>query len=289
MTKYIIISPVRNEELLVEKTLQSVINQTLRPVEWIMVNDGSTDHTEEIIRSYQQNNPWIKLINLEDRGFYLPGKGVVETFYKGYDSISVPDWQYVVKLDTDLTFSPDYFETVFKRFNEDQKLGIASGCTYLPVDGKLIREPTQPDHPVGPSKIYKRECWEQINGLKPIPGWDLADLLAAQMNGWTTACFFDLKLTHHRLTGSRRKGYWGPNHLQGRFEYRHGYSFFYTLTKSAYHLFSKPVIIGSIAKVTGYLSAFFNKEEYLFEKDMRIFLRNKHKQNLLGKFSNKHN
>jgi len=289
MTKYVIISPVRNEELLVEKTLQSVIYQTLRPVEWIMVNDGSEDKTEEIIRTYQQDNPWIKIINLEDRGFYLPGKGVVETFYKGYDSISVPDWEYVVKLDCDLNFAPDYFKSIFDRFGKDPKLGIASGCTYLPINGELIKEPTQADHPVGPSKIYKRECWEQINGLKPIPGWDLADLLAAQMNGWKTACFFDLKLTHHRLTGSRRKGYWAPKHLQGRFEYRHGYSFFYTSIKSVYHLFTKLVLIGSIAKVTGYLSAFLNKEEYLFEKDMRIFLRKKHKQNLLGKFSSKNN
>jgi poly-beta-1,6-N-acetyl-D-glucosamine synthase len=280
---YVIISPVRNEEVLIEKTIHSVANQTIRPSEWIMVNDGSTDKTAEIIVRYQSEYNWIKLINVADRGYYLPGKGVVETFYKGFNSISEKNWEYVVKLDCDLEFEPDYFETIFKKFSSNPKLGIASGCTYLPVNGKLIMEPVQEDHPVGPSKVYKRECWNEFGGMIPVPGWDLADLLAAQMHGWETRCFIELKIIHYRLTGSRRSGVWAPKFLQGRFEYRHGYNFFYTLFKSAFHLFSKPVIIGSVAKVSGYLYSAFTKEDYLFEKDMRKYLRNKHKKFILSK------
>jgi poly-beta-1,6-N-acetyl-D-glucosamine synthase len=283
MITYVIISPVRNEELLIEKTIRSVIAQTIRPTEWILVNDGSSDKTAEIIEGYQSQYSWIKLINVADRGYYLPGKGVVETFYKGFNTLSVKDWEYVVKLDCDLEFDPDYFETIFTRFSENPKLGIASGCTYLPVNGRLIMEQAQEDHPVGASKVYKRECWNAFGGMIPVPGWDLADHLAAQMHGWDTRCFHDLKIMHYRLTGSRRNGVWGPKFLQGRFEYRHGYNFFYTLLKSLYHLSSKPFVIGSIAKVSGYLYSAVTREEYLFEEDMRKYMRYKHRKFILSK------
>ncbi len=287
MVKYIIISPVRNEEDYLRKTLDSVINQTVKPIQWILVNDGSTDGTEGIIREYIQKHDWIDLINLTDRGYYYPGTGVVSVFNKGYSAIKYPDWEYVVKLDCDLSFEPDYFERIIGEFTKNPQLGIASGCTYLPIGNDLVKEPTQADHPVGPSKIYKRECWEAIGGLKPVPGWDLADLLAAQMNNWETACYFDLVLVHYRLTGSRRKGKFKPKFLQGRFEYRHGYSFFYMILKAMANIFSKPVFIGSLGKVTGYIYAAIARDSFLFEKDMRKFLRMKHraflKEKLFGK------
>lgn len=282
--KYVIISPVRNEEEYLKLTIESLIKQTIKPSEWIMVNDGSTDRTEEIIKAYAASQPWIKLVNLTDRGFYFPGTGVVNVFYKGFETISIPDWEYVVKLDVDLEFEPDYFEKLLTRFVENPKLGLASGCCLLPIGGNWVIEDVQDDHPVGPSKVYKRECWDQIGGLKPVPGWDLADLLASQMHGWETRCFKDLLIQHYRITGSRRKGIWAPKHLQGRFEYRHGYAFWYTLLKAAKDIRYKPFIIGSVAKVCGYLYAWLKKEPYLFEKDMRIFLRKKHTRFLKNKF-----
>jgi glycosyltransferase involved in cell wall biosynthesis len=277
MSSYVIISPVRNEEDYVRLTLDSVAAQSKLPAEWIIVNDGSTDGTAGIVEEFAQRLPWIKLINLTDRGYYFPGTGVVNVFNQGYAAISAKDWDYVVKLDADISFAPDYFENLLQRFAANSRLGIASGITYLPKDGAWIREDVLPDHPVGPSKVYKRQCWEVMGGLKPVPGWDLADLLGAQMNGWETACFDDLIVKHYRLTGSRRKGAWARNFLQGRFEYQHGYAFHYTCLKALYHVLSKPVIIGSLAKICGYLYARINGDEFLFEDDMRAFLRQKHK------------
>jgi len=280
--KYVIISPVRNEEDYLEFTLKSLVNQTIKPLEYILVNDGSTDRTPEIIDKYVADYEWIKRIDIEDRGYYLPGSGVVGAFYVGYNEIKSKDWEFVVKLDCDLEFDDNYFETIFKEFENNPNLGIASGCTYIYKSGKLVREPTQYDHPVGPSKIYKRECWDEIGGIKSLPGWDLADLLDAQMNGWDTRCYFDRKLIHYRLTGSRRKGVWGPKFLQGRFEYMHGYSFIYTFLKAAKDLFAKPIFIGSIAKLSGFIYARVKREDYIFEKEMRSFLRKKHRKVLLG-------
>jgi poly-beta-1,6-N-acetyl-D-glucosamine synthase len=289
MINYVIISPVRNEEKFLKLTVDSMASQTLLPKEWIMVNDGSTDRTEELIKEYTIQYPWIKLITLTDRGYYFPGTGVVNVFNKGFEQISFKGWDYLVKLDVDLSFEKTYFEALFKRFTDNPKLGIASGCTFIPVNNSWVQEFDQKDHPVGASKVYRRGCWDQMGGLKPVPGWDLADLLSAQMHGWETALFTDLKINHYRPTGSRREGIWAPKFLQGRFEYKHGYTFGYTFLKAFYNLFARPPIIGSIAKVCGFLYAYIKKEDYLFEKDMRLFLRKKHGHLLRGRFQHMFN
>lgn len=277
MKKYVIVSPVRNEEDYIRLTLDSVVGQTRRPAQWIIVNDGSTDATASIVEEYARDHPWIKLLTLSDRGYYFPGTGVVNVFNQGFAAIAVSDWGWVVKLDADLSFAPDYFEKLLERFDRNPRLGIASGITHLPLNGGWVKEDVLPDHPVGPSKVYRRECWQMMGGLKPVPGWDLADLLSAQMNGWETAAFDDLVIRHYRLTGTRRSGVWARNFLQGRFEYRHGYAFHYSLLKAARKLFSKPIIVGSTARLAGYLYARIRHDDFLFEEDMRAFLRKKHR------------
>ena len=280
---YIIISPVRNEEEWLEKTIHSVVKQTILPLEWILVNDGSTDRTAGIIRSYQQQYPWIKLINLSDRGFYLPGEGVVNVFYEGFDRITEKSWQYVVKLDCDLSFPEDYFESLIKEFDGDPKLGIASGCIYNVINGSLVQEKSQEDHPFGASKMYRRECFEEIGGLKRMPGWDLADLLAAQMNNWKTRCFFEMKIAHYKIGGSRRTGLTKGKFLQGRFQYRFGYTFFYTLLKSIYHLNARPFFISSAGLITGYIYAAIKKEPRYFDREMISYLRKRQRTFLFSK------
>ncbi len=280
MIKFVIISPVRNEEDFVEKTIESVINQTVIPDEWIIVNDGSTDLTQEIIEKYTRDNDWIKLINLKDRGFYYPGTGVVNVIKQGFENISKNDWDFLVKLDCDITIEKAYFENIFKEFENNPKLGIASGAIHLVNGngGRTIKEKSQYDHPWGASKIYRRKCYDQINGWKPIPGWDLADILSAQMNGWETRCFDEYKIFHFRLTGGRREGLTKGRFLLGRFHYRYGYGPVYTFLKSVYRLTEKPIIIGGVSIFLGYIYAAIIREKKLFEKDMRKFLRKKHRK-----------
>ncbi len=124
--KYVIISPVRNEERYIEKTILSVIGQVLKPQEWIIVNDGSTDSTEEIVKKYSQRHRWIKLINRGDRGYRYLGPGVVEVFNLGFKSIKAGDYDFVVKMDCDLSFEKDYFERIARFFSENPRLGMVS-------------------------------------------------------------------------------------------------------------------------------------------------------------------
>jgi glycosyltransferase involved in cell wall biosynthesis len=252
------------------------------PQEWIIVNDGSSDKTGFIIEKYSAQFSWIRLINLTDRGYYLPGPGVINTFYKGFESIQRSDWQFIVKLDCDLSFESDYFEKIIFEFEKSKKLGIASGSIYLPEGRKYIRERIQGDHPVGPLKVYRKECFNEIGGLKRIPGWDLADCLAAQMKGWQTKVFY-YKIIHYRRSGARRGGLTGGRFITGRFHYRFGYFFPYILLKGFYRIFDKPYFLGSIGLVSGYLYAYFSKEEKLFDPEMISFLRNKQKNYLLNK------
>jgi len=275
MYKYIIISPVRNEEDFVEDTLKSVIEQSITPTEWIIVNDGSTDKTTEIVKTYTDKHNWIKKIDLTDRGFYFPGTGVITVVHNGFKQASSKDWDFVVKLDCDVTIERDYFEKIFNEFSQNEKLGIASGAIYFTDGNKETKEIVQPDIPWGASKIYRRACFEEINGWEPIPGWDLADVLSAQMKGWETRSFDEYKILHYRITGSRRKGFTGGKFLWGRFQYRYGYSPYYIFLKSIYRMFDKPAIISGFAIFSGYLWAAITREKRIYKKDMRKFLRKK--------------
>jgi biofilm PGA synthesis N-glycosyltransferase PgaC len=283
MKKYVVISPVRNEEDYIQRTYESVVAQTVRPVQWIIVNDGSTDKTEAMVQAYAAEHAWIKLVTLTDRGFYFPGTGVVNVFNAGLAAVSVAEWDFVVKLDVDLSFEPGYFEELLNRFEKNPKLGMASGVTFLESQGTWVMEPVMEDHPVGPSKVYRRTCFEQIGGLKAVPGWDLADLLAAQMAGWQTMCFRDLMVKHYRPTGTRRDGLWARSVLQGRFEYRHGYAFWYTVLKAVFHLFGSASVVASAGKIYGYIYAVFARDDYIFEEDMRKFLRAKQFHSFFGR------
>ncbi len=275
MSEYLIISSVRNEEDLVEQTIQAVLKQTKRPVEWIIVNDGSTDKTAEIVKKYTDQHKWIKLVSIEDRGYYYPGTGVVNVVKKGLENITQNGWEFLVKLDCDITVEEDYFENLIKEFQKNDKLGIASGAVFLNTGEELIKEKSQSDHPWGASKVYRKTCFDEIGGLKPIPGWDLADLLSAQMKGWETHCFDDYKILHYRESGSRRSGITEGKFLLGRFLFRYGYNVFYAIIKGLYRIPERPYVIGGLGIIGGYVFAFLKNEERLFDKEMRKFLRKK--------------
>src|SRR5579862_7957916 len=123
-TSYVVITPVRDEEEHLQSTIESMVQQTVLPKEWIIVDDGSKDHTGEIIDDYASRYPWIKAVHREDRGFRKAGGGVVDAFYDGYRVLTCSEWDFVVKFDGDLIFDADYFEKCLGEFHLDSKLGI---------------------------------------------------------------------------------------------------------------------------------------------------------------------
>lgn len=252
--KYAIITPVRDEEKYIEATIESVVRQTTRPAEWMIVNDGSTDRTGEILDRYAAQYPWIRVLHRANRGFRKAGGGVVEAFYDGYNTLKCKDWDFIVKLDGDLSFAPDYFRRCFEYFRRDPELGIGGGEIHHNVAGQLKLEVNPRFHVRGATKIYKKACWEAIGGLWPAPGWDTIDEVKANMLGWKSYTFTDLHLLHHRFTGTE-DGLLRTRVKHGVVCYISGYHPLFVLCRCLYRITDKPYFIGSAAILYGFLKA----------------------------------
>ena len=257
MTRYVIITPVRDEEKYVAATVESLLGQTVRPAEWVIVDDGSTDRTGEIVDRYTAQFPWIRVVHRNNRGFRKAGGGVIEAFYDGYNQLTCADWEFVVKLDGDLTFSPTYFEDCFAHFSRDLQLGIGGGEIYHDMAGKQALEKNPRFHVRGATKIYRRACWEAIGGLFVAPGWDTLDEVKANMLGWKTYSFPELRLLHHRLTGTAQ-GLVRDRMKHGMACYVSGYHVLFVAASCVRRMFRKPYVIGSLAMFAGFLRGYIS-------------------------------
>ena len=201
---YVIISPARDEGKHIQLTIRSIVDQTIPPSRWIIVNDGSTDNTGPIAEEAARLHPWIHVIHRGNRGFRQAGGGVVDAFYEGYRRLKDDSWDYIVKLDADLSFDPNYFEKCFSEFAGNARLGIAGGTICANVNGGLTPEAKDDPkfHVRGATKIYRSSCWRDIGGLLPAPGWDTLDEVKANMLGWTTHTLSGINALHHRPTGA---------------------------------------------------------------------------------------
>lgn len=279
--RFVIITPVRDEEPHIERTIHSVIAQTTRPQQWILVDDGSTDRTGDIIDDYAQHYSWITVVHRQDRGHRKAGGGVVDAFNAGYAALSCADWEYLVKLDGDLSFAKDYFDKCFEQFQKDQQLGVGGGVICNLVQGHEVVEVCPTFHVRGATKIYRRECWEAIGSLWPVPGWDTIDEVRANMLGWTTRSFPGLRLIHYRLTGSS-EGLWAGLVKNGRANYICGYHPLFMFTKCLLRLFRKPCLMGSAALAYGFLSGYIRRLPRIEDHRAICYLRRQQLRRLIG-------
>lgn len=283
-TRYIIITPVRDEEEYIEKTIQSVINQTIKPIEWVIVNDGSTDNTGNIIDKYAEQYPWIHAIHRGNRGFRKPAGGELESFYEGYNSLKAADWDFIVKLDGDLSFEKNYFERCFEHFRKNTKLGIGGGMIYHNINGVMKLEKHPLFHVRGATKIYRKECWRAFGGFIKSPGWDTLDEVKANMLGWQTKSFSDLKITHHRYTGTA-EGRWRNSVTNGMANYISGYHPLFMFFKCIKRVLQKPYIIGPIGLFYGFFSGYIKRVPQVDDRELINYLRNQQLRRLLLKSS----
>ena len=254
-TRYVIVTPVRDEEQYIAETIRSVVGQTIQPAEWIIVDDGSRDGTGRIIDECARQYPWIKALHRSDRGQRVPGTGVMEAFYQGYGSLESTDWEFIVKLDGDVGLSPDYFEQCFERFATDEKLGMCGGMMYCIKNGELHRETHPLSHVRGPIKLYRRACWDAIGGLVKSPGWDTVDEVQANRLGWRTRTFPEIKVIHYRPTGAAQ-GIWRNGVKNGRADYVSGYHPVFMFAKCVRRLFKKPYVINALANGYGFITGY---------------------------------
>jgi len=280
-TTYAVVTPVRDEESYLPLTIESMVRQTILPQQWIIVNDGSKDGTASIIDEAARRHSWIRAVHRQDRGFRKWGAGIIEAFYDGFNQLACQDWDFMCKLDGDLSFEPDYFESAFKRFQQNSRIGIGGGVLYHHEDEKVVFEKHPVFHVRGGVKIYRRACWDAIDGLWVGPGSDTVDEVKANMLGWTTTSFTDLHLHHHRFTGASW-GRWGGLVKDGKIDYVSGYHPLFLAAKSMVRLFRSPYLLCSFALVYGYVSAHLQRTPRVDDPKLIRYLRQQQLARLFG-------
>jgi poly-beta-1,6-N-acetyl-D-glucosamine synthase len=279
--KYVVVTPVRDEETYLPLTIESMARQTILPQQWVIVNDGSKDSTGRLIDEAAQKYPWIKAVHRNDRGFRKWGAGIIEAFYAGYSVLDFSQWEFMSKLDGDLSFDPDYFEKSFARFREDSKIGIGGGVLFHFDRGQKVIENHPKFHVRGGVKIYRRACWEAIDGLWVGPGSDTVDEVKANMLGWTTSSFFEIHMIHHRVTGASW-GRWGGLVKDGKIDYVTGYHPLFLIAKSIVRLSKSPYILRSFALLYGYAAARLQRLPQVDDPRVIQYLRKQQLARLLG-------
>jgi glycosyltransferase involved in cell wall biosynthesis len=270
-TAYVILTPARNEDQIIEKTLRSVINQTIRPAQWIIVDDGSTDETSAILDRFSSEFPWISALHRKDRGFCDEYVGTVETIMAGYPSLSVKNWEFLAFLDADIELGHDYFERCFEEFRKDPKLGIGGGVLC-----ELNRDVAKVQHALshhvpGATKIYRRECWDAI-GLTAIPGYDTYDEIKANYLGWRTRSFLNIQAFHLRPHGASW-GSWRDAVKNGHMDYFLGYHPLFMIFKCLRRLVAKPYVLNSVGHLWGYLRGYLKRRPQLADRALIGYLR----------------
>ncbi len=280
--KYVIITPARNEDQFIAKTISSVILQTIRPLRWVIVNDGSTDGTKKIVESYLDKFKFIKLINLErdgDRNF--GGKAIA--FSRGVAELQSLDYDFIGNLDADISMAPDYYQSIIKYFDADSRLGIAGGIVYTKTGKRFSTSDETIDSVGGAVQLFRRPCFEAVGGymLLICGGEDAAAEIRARMLGWTVRKFPDHKVFENRRTGSAEASLLVSKVREGRRFYSLGYGLLFYIVRCLYRTKENPFIIGSIAALYGFMGSFLSRRPVLLPQDEVEYLRSEQRQRLM--------
>lgn len=254
--KYVLITPARNEEAFIEQTIESVVKQTVRPLRWVIVSDGSTDRTDDIARKYAAQHGWIVFVRMpERRERHFAGK--VGSFNAGCERLKELQYDVIGNLDADISFDEGYFEFLLGKLAQDSRLGVVgtpfseSGKTYDFRFSSL-------DHVSGACQMFRRECFEAIGGYVPVKGGgiDVIAVLSARMRGWRTQTFPEKTCMHNKPMGSAAYGHKLMAEFRlGQRQYRLGFHPLWQLFRSAYQMTRKPYVMGGAALFLGYFQS----------------------------------
>ena len=215
---YVLVTPARNEARHIGATVRSVVAQSVRPLRWVIVDDGSTDGTAEVVGAAMQDEPWIELLRLPPRAVREFG-GKVRAFEAGRARLAGLDYAVIGNLDADITFGPRHFESLLAHFARDPQLGVA-GSPYAedpehPERHAYAHVGANLEHVSGACQLFRRDCYEAIGGYPALSGGgiDTAAGLAARALGWSTRTFTEVVCLHHRPVGTAERG-----KLAARFE-----------------------------------------------------------------------
>jgi len=274
--QYVLISPSRNEARFIEETLKSVVAQTILPLKWVIVNDGSTDATGEIAAKYAAQYSWIELVNRparKERHFAAK----VQAFNAGLERVKGLQYDIIANLDADVSLDADHFEFLLSKFSQDNRLGVA---------GTVFREPSGYNSATdsfegqtyvsGQCQVFRRQCFEEIGGYVPskVGGIDWMAVKTARMIGWNTRSYREKFFLHHRPLGTAERGVVASNFEYGKKDYILGGHPLWEAFRSTYRLTQRPYLIAGTALFAGYVTAFLKRAERPVSPELMKFHRN---------------
>lgn len=258
---YVLITPARNEAGFIEKTIQSMIEQTVLPIKWVIVNDGSTDDTGDIIKRYLPTHGWMELVEMpqrKDRSFAKK----VHSFNAGFERVKECQYDVIGNVDADISFEKDHFEFLLNKFGEDPALGVAG--TVFREDGGYSSEADSFEghtHVSGQCQLFRRRCFTEIGGYVPhrAGGIDWIAVVTARMRGWKTQSFREKWFFHHRHLGTAERGPLASSFSYGEKDYYMGGHPIWEFFRVAYRMTKKPYLISGGALGLGYIWAFLSR------------------------------
>jgi len=278
---YVLITPARNEAEFIELTIRSVVAQTVRPARWVIVSDGSTDGTDEIVLRYAADNPWMELVRMpERRERHFAGK--VHAFNAGYARVKDVKYEVIGSLDADMSFDEEYFSFLLRKLAEDPALGLV---------GTPFREGPNPiydyrfvsiEHVSGACQLFRRDCFEDVGGYLPVKGGSIDHIavVSARMKGWKTRTFTEKVSQHHRTMGSAKHGALMARFRIGQKDYAMGNHPAWELFRSAYQMTKRPLIIGGLMGLCGYGWAAIRRMQRPVTPELVAFVRREQMERL---------
>jgi glycosyltransferase involved in cell wall biosynthesis len=288
LLSYVLVTPARNEAQFIESTIKSVVAQKVCPLKWVIVSDGSTDGTDEIVSRYAVAHEWIELLRMPERKErHFAGK--VYAFDAGKVRAGGLAYDVIASLDADITFESDYFSFLLEKLAMDPMLGVV-GTPYVERSGESFDYKfTSLDHVSGACQMFRRECYEAIGGYLPVKvgAIDCIAVITARMKGWKTRTFTEKVCQHHRKVGTAQNGPIEANFTTGVMDYAMGNHPVWQLFRTAYQMTRKPLVLRGLALGTGYLWAFIRHAKRPVTREFVGFHRREQMQRLRVRFTGK--
>jgi len=278
--RYVLVTPARNEAQYIELTLQSMVSQTIQPAKWVIVSDGSTDGTDDIVMRYAADHPWIELVSLpERRERHFAGK--VQAFNAGYAKLQDIPYDVIGNLDGDVSFDAQYFEFLLGKFAGNPRLGVA-GTPFREGSFQYDYRFTSIEHVSGQCQLFRRECFEDIGGYVPrrAGGIDHVAVLTARMKGWQTRTFVEKSYEHHRQMSTATQHRLLVPFKGGRLDYLLGSHPVWEIFRCIYQTTRPPIVFGGCLRLAGFTWAIISGEEKQIPPELVEFRRKEQMQRL---------
>src|SRR5579859_1360953 len=278
---YVLITPARNEEKLIEQVIQSMIAQNIAPLKWVIVNDGSTDSTVSIVGRHLAKYEWIEMVDLpahRDRSFAAK----VNAFNAGFEKVKNLDYEVIGNLDSDVSFDADYIEFLLGKFKEDPSLGVAG--TIFREQGYSSESDSfeGQNHVAGGCQLFRRRCFDEIGGYIPnkAGGIDWIAVTTARMKGWRTRSFREKSFFHYRSLGTAERSPLASAFSYGEKDYYLGNHPLWEVFRLLYRSTKKPYLLAGIALYSGYVSGFLRQIKRPVSDELMRFHRKEQMQKL---------